>query len=130
MKWFTNNKKRLEMIRGLQPTSKATLKMECLIATKGDIDEARKLYGFFADDIASLPDYDPAPQTWVDATKKTAGDFFSWVRENQNAIATGYEMIRQMTGGKLPPLVLPMAETAAETAAGAPASMLPPINEG
>lgn len=113
------------MIRGIQPTSKATLKLQCLFATKGDIDEARKLYDFFAEDIASLPDYDPQPQTWVDTTKRTAGDLLSWIRENQNTIATGYEMVRQMTGGKLPPLTLPTAEPAAPPAETV---QLPPIN--
>ena len=106
MKWFTNKRKRLEMIQGIKPTSKATLKLQCLFATKGDIDEAKKLYDFFAEDIPSLPDFDPSPTTWVDSTKQTASDFFSWIKNNQNAIATGYEMVRQMTGGKLPPLTL------------------------
>lgn len=114
------------MIRGLQPTSKATLKLQCLFATKGDIDEAKKLYDFFAEDIPSLPDYDPAPTTWVDTTKRTAGDFFSWLKENQNTIATGYEMVRQMTGNRLPPLTLPVNEI---TNADAETSILPPINE-
>lgn len=126
MNWFTNKKKRLEMIRGIQPTSKATLKLQCLFATKGDIDEAKKLYDFFAEDIPSLPDYDPAPTTWVDTTKRTAGDFFSWLKENQNTIATGYEMVRQMTGNRLPPLTLPVNEI---TNADAETSILPPINE-
>jgi hypothetical protein len=123
MKWFTSNKKRLEMIQGIRPTSKASLKLQCLFATKGDIDEAKKLYDFFAEDIPSLPDYDPTPQTWVDTTKKTATDFFSWIKENQNTIATGYEMVRQMTGGKLPPLTLPTAEATAPEV-----EPLPPIN--
>lgn len=114
------------MIQGIKPTSKATLKLQCLFATKGDIDEARKLYDFFAEDIPSLPDYDPAPQTWVDTTRQTAGGILSWIRDNQNTIATGYEMVRQMTGGKLPPLTLPVTEQAAQ-AAGTPP--LPPINE-
>ncbi len=113
------------MIRGIQPTSKATLKLQCLFATKGDIDEAKKLYDFFADDIPSLPDYDPAPQTWVDTTKQTATDFFSWIKDNQNAIATGYEMVRQMTGNRLPPLTLPVAETPAAE----PVVELPEINK-
>lgn len=126
MKWFTNKKKRLEMIRGIQPTSKATLKLQCLFATKGDIDEAKKLYDFFAEDIPSLPDYDPAPTTWVDTTKQTAGDLFSWLKQNQDTIATGYEIVRQMTGGKLPPLTFQAADAAAPAAE---ASVLPPINE-
>lgn len=112
------------MIQGIKPTSKATLKLQCLFATKGDIDEAKKLYDFFAEDIPTLPDFEPSPQTWVDTTKHTASDLFSWLKENQNTIATGYEMVRQMTGGKLPPLVL--GGSPAEEAATEP---LPPINE-
>ena len=113
------------MIQGIKPTSKATLKLQCLFATKGDIDEAKKLYDFFAEDIPSLPDFDPSPTTWVDSTKQTASDFFSWIKNNQNAIATGYEMVRQMTGGKLPPLTIPGMAAEAEVAA----TPLPPINE-
>lgn len=114
------------MIRGIQPTSKATLKLQCLFATKGDIDEAKKLYDFFAEDIPSLPDYDPAPTTWVDTTKQTATGIFSWIKDNQNTIATGYEMVRQMTGNRLPPLTLPNIEPAAPVDDTPP---LPPINE-
>ena len=116
MKWFTNKRKRLEMIQGIKPTSKATLKLQCLFATKGDIDEAKKLYDFFAEDIPSLPDFDPSPQTWVDTTKQTASDLFSWLKNNQNGIVQGYEMIRAMTGNRLPPLTLapPVAESAPE----------------
>lgn len=99
--------------------------MQCLFASKGDIEEARNLYNFFAEDIATLPDYDPAPQTWVDTTKETARSFFSWLKENQGTIAQGYEMVRQMTGGKLPPLMLPGTVTEAESAA----APIPNINE-
>ena len=119
MGWFRNKRKRLEMIQGIKPTSKASLKLQCLFATKGDIDEAKKLYGFFAEDMGSLPDYDPAPVTWVDSTKKTATDIFSWIRDNQQGIATGYEVLRQMTGGRLPPLQLPVQAASAEAAADA-----------
>ncbi|MBR1500067.1 MAG: hypothetical protein IJ615_10660 [Bacteroidaceae bacterium] len=112
------------MIQGIKPTSKATLKLQCLFATKGDIDEAKKLYDFFADDIASLPDYDPAPQTWVDSTKDVAGGIVKWLGENKNTLTQGYDIIRAMTGNRLPPLSLPL-EAAAET----PAAPLPPINE-
>ena len=117
MKWFRNRQKQLEMIQALRPTSKATLKMQCLIICKADIEEANKLYDFFAKDMPDLPDFDPPQQTWVDNTKQTASSFFAWLKENQNTIVNGYEMVRQMTGGKLPPLTLtpPVAEeTAAE----------------
>lgn len=116
MRWFTNKRKQMAMIQALKPTSKATLKMQCLVICKADIDEATKLYDFFARDMPDLPDYDPAPQTWVDETKDVAGSFFNWIKENQNTLAGGYEMIRQMTGGKLPPLTLPTLNLVPEPA--------------
>lgn len=106
MKWFTNKKKQMAMIQALKPTSKATLKMQCLIICKADIDEATKLYDFFARDMPDLPDFDPAPQTWVDETKDVAGSFFKWIGNNKDTIAQGYEMVRAMTGNRLPPLTL------------------------
>ena len=45
-----------------------------------------------------------------------------WFRDNQDTIATGYEMVRQMTGNRLPPLTLPTAEPEA------PVEPLPDIN--
>ena len=96
----------MAMIQALKPTSKATLKMQCLIICKADIDEATKLYDFFAKDMPDLPDFDPAPQTWVDETKDVAGSFFKWIGNNKDTIAQGYEMVRAMTGNRLPPLTL------------------------
>ena len=124
MRWFTNKRKQMAMIQALKPTSKATLKMQCLVICKADIDEATKLYDFFARDMPDLPDYDPAPPTWVDSTKDVAGSFFNWIKENQNTLAGGYEMIRQMTGGKLPPLTLPTLNPVPEP----PAEPTPDIN--
>lgn len=122
MKWFNGKHRQLEMIQALRPTSKATLKMQCLIICKADIDEANKLYDFFAKDMPDLPEFDPAPTTWVDNTKDVAGGIVRWIGENRDSLAQGYEIIRAMTGNRLPPLSLP-----AETAAGTEAP-LPPIN--
>ena len=119
MSWFNNKKKRLEMIQGIKPTSKASLKLQCLFATKGDIDEAKKLYDFFAEDIKSLPDYDPVAPTWMDNTKDIMGGIFGWMKDNQDTLAQGYEFIRSIMQNKtLPPI------TPTETA-----EALPPINE-
>ena len=98
----------MALIQTLKPTSKATLKMQCLVICKADIDEANKLYDFFAKDMPDLPDYDPAPQTWVDDTKRVAGGIANWVGNHQTLLAQGYEMLRAMTGGKLPPLGNPL----------------------
>ena len=124
MKWFQTKTKRLEMIQGIKPTSKATLKLQCLFATKGDIDEAKKLYDFFAEDIKSLPDYEPAPQTWLDSTKDVANGIVKWLGENKNTLAQSYEIIRAMTGNKLPPISISLDAATEPTA-----PPLPPINE-
>lgn len=124
MIWFTNRKKRLDMLKAVQPTSKATLKMQCLVVCKGDIDEANRLYEYFAKDMPALPDYDPAPHTWVDSTKDAANGIVGWIGNNKDALVQTYEFIRGMTGNRLPPLSLPM-ETPAATVA---TDELPPIN--
>lgn len=119
MKWFTNKKKRLEMMQGIRPTSKATLKLQCLFCCKGDIDEAMKLYNYFATDMPELPDYDPIQPTWVDNTKETVNGLMGWFKENQDTLAQGYEFIRSVVERRgLPPV------TPTETAAP-----LPPIND-
>ncbi|MBP5425126.1 MAG: hypothetical protein J6Y33_03520 [Prevotella sp.] len=109
------------MIQAIRPTSRATLKMQCLFATKGDIDEASKLYDYFARDMPELPDYDPVPPTWIDRTGDVANGIVSWLGNNRDALAQGYEIIRGITGNRLPPLALPDTET--------PAAPLPPINQ-
>ena len=100
--------------------------MQCLIICKADIDEATRLYDFFAKDMPELPEFDPAPTTWVDSTKDAASSFFGWIKENQGAIAQGYEMIRAMTGNRLPPLML--SNPATDASASAPIAPLPELN--
>lgn len=124
MDWFNKKKKRLEMIQTIRPTSKATLKLQCLLVTKGDIDEAKKLYDYFAGDLPALPDYDPVQPTWVDSTRDVAGGIFSWLGDNKDTLVQGYEILRAFTGNRLPPLSTGIAESAP-----AAAEPLPPINE-
>jgi hypothetical protein len=119
MKWFTNNKKRLEMISAIRPTSKATLKMQCLMVCKGNIDEALKLYDFFAKDMPDLPDFDPVPPTWQQNTAQTVNGIMSWLKENSGTIQQAYSMVQQIIANKG---VLPIAPEAPA------AEPLPPIN--
>ena len=111
MLWFKNKTKRLEMMQGLRPTSKATLKMQCLMVCKGDIDEAEKLYDYFAKDMPELPDYDPIQPTWMDNTKDTVNGIMGWLRENQDTLAQSYEFIRSVVSKReLPPIAPDVAE--------------------
>ena len=78
--------------------------MQCLLVCKGDIDEADKLYDYFAKDMPELPDYDPVEPTWVDNTKDMANGIVGWIGNNKETLMQGYEMVRAMTGNRLPPL--------------------------
>ena len=119
MKWFTS-KKKLEMVQAIRPTSKATLKIQCLFACKGDINEAGRLYDYFAKDMPELPDYDPIQPTWVDNTKQTVNGLMGWIGENKDTLAQAYDFIRGIVQSRqLPPLT-------PEAPAGVP---LPDINQ-
>jgi len=112
------------MIRMIQPTSKMSISQQCLVIAKGDIEEARKLRDYFADVIEELPTVDQPEPTWMDSTKNTLNGILSWGGEHQKGLLQVYEIIRGMTGNRLPPLTIP--GMAAEAPAAAP---LPPINE-
>ena len=123
-----NKKKQREemmsMIRMINPTSKMSISQQCLLIAKGDIDEAKKLRDYFADVIDGLPVVDQPEPTLVDNIKNTLNEIISWSGEHQQGLLQIYEIVRGMTGNRLPPLTLTgMAET--ETAA----APLPPINE-
>ena len=99
MTWFTNKKKKLEMIQAIRPTSKATLKIQCLFACKGDINEALKLYDYFAKDMPELPDYDPIQPSWVDNTKETLNGLVGWFKENQDTLAQSIDFFKGIVKG-------------------------------
>ena len=115
MIWFSR-KKRMEMIQSIRPTSKSSLKMQCLWACGADIKKAKELYDYFAADLPDLPDTDPVQPSWIDNTKLTVNGLMGWLKENQDTLANGYEFIRNVIAnrGKLPTTITEEA--------------LPPIN--
>ena len=127
MMW--NKRKRreemLNQIRLINPTSKMSISQQCLLIAKGDIDEAKKLRDYFADVMTDLPTVDQPDPTWVDNTKNALNGILSWGGEHQQGLLQIYEIVRGMTGNRLPPLSL--TGMAAETTE-APAAALQPIN--
>lgn len=115
----------LNQIRLINPTSKMSVSQQCLLIAKGDIDEAKKLRDYFADVLPDLPTVDQPAPTWVDNTKNALNGILSWGGEHQQGLLQIYEIVRGMTGNRLPPLSL--TGMAAETEA--PSAALPPINE-
>lgn len=96
-------KKKLEMVQAIRPTSKATLKIQCLFACKGNIEEAGRLYDYFAKDMPELPDYDPVQPTWMDNTKESVNGVMAWFKENKDTLAQGYEFIREIVQNRSMP---------------------------
>lgn len=111
----------VEMIRMIRPTSKMALRQQCLLIARGDVEEARRLCDYYCEGMDDLPMFDPPQPTWMDNTKNTLEGLFGWVRDNKGGLMDTYEVIRGISGGKLPPLggvELPSAE-----------EPLPPIND-
>ena len=92
----------MEMIQSIHPTSITSLKMQCLLAAGGDIDEARKIYDFFADGMEGLPVTDPIPPTFIDNAKNTMNGLLGWIRDNKDTIEQGIDLIRGAIPKKSP----------------------------
>ena len=115
-----NREKMMQMVQSFTPTSKASLKQFCIIASGGDVDKADKMYSFYIKDMEDLPMFDPVPPTWIDKTKDAVGGIFGFVKENQDGIVQGVEFIRGLMGKRgAASVVSDVAETV---------SPLPPIN--
>lgn len=96
-KMFGRNKINLDMI---VPTSKVTLKTTCLRACNNNVDEAMKLYDFYAKDLPTLPDFDVAPPTVFQQAKSTLSDIFSWADQNQDKLIGVYNFFQHMRTGQ------------------------------
>lgn len=111
-------------MQGIQLTSKASIKLQCLFISKGDITEADKLYNYLTKDMKNLPDHDPVPLTWQQSTAQTANGIMAWLKENQDTLAQGYEFISTLIANRgALPSIAPIAEATEEAA-----EPLPPIN--
>lgn len=94
---FGSKKINLDMI---VPTSKVTLKTTCLKACNNNIDEAMKLYDFYAKDLPTLPDFDVVPPTVFQQAKTAISDIFSWADQNQDKIIGAYNFFQHIRTGQ------------------------------
>lgn len=116
--WLDKNKIDKNMIQAIRPTSKSTLKMQCLMMSNGDIDKAERLYDYMAKDMDDLPLFDTPQPTTMQQVKSGAIETIQWLNENQNQIMNWVGIIKQMFGGNggMPPIP------------PAPGNVIPPIN--
>lgn len=124
MSWF-GNKINKEMIQTITPTSKASLKSQCLFACNGDMEQADRLYEYFTKDMPDLPMFDAPTPTWVDNTKDTLNGLFSFLGEHKDGLSQGYDIIKAILNAR--GVNLPSLTEDAEETAEAVESDLPPI---
>ena len=106
----------MEQIPRLIPTSKASLKQQCLLLSNGDIEKATLLYDYMMKDMEDLPTFDPIRPTAIQQVKETASSTFNWLKENKNEILDWVGFFQGMFG---------KGGGGATPTGGAP---LPPIN--
>lgn len=118
MFWFNSNRrKKMEFIQNYVPTSKAQLLQVAMFFNNGNMEKAQEMFDFYNKNL-DLPDFDPVSPTFMQQIKSTAGDLFSWIKDNQGDLMQGYDLIRSVIHGKG---ILPVVSEAAEP--------LPEINE-
>lgn len=96
---WSNNKVKLEMLKGLKTSSKMSLKMSCLAIANGDLKKATEMYDFFAKDM-QLPDTDPVVPTTFQQIKETAGTILGWFNEHQDDVTRTFNFIQSIRKGE------------------------------
>lgn len=100
MLWFNKErKKKMDVLRNFVPTSKAQLIQVAMYMNKGDVAKAQEFFDFYAKNL-ELPDYEPVPPTFMQQLKGNASGIFSWIKENQNDILQGYQLIQGIIKNK------------------------------
>lgn len=94
----------------IHPTSRTALKQQCLMLSNLDVDKAEKMYDFLVKDISGLPDTDPEPRSFIQSFGDQAGGVLSWLRDNQDMITQGADLIRGLMARKTPSQPLPPIE--------------------
>ena len=100
MFWFNKEKKkRMAYIQNFVPTSKAQLIQVAMYFNKGDIHKAQEMVDFYTSNL-QLPDFDPVEPTMMQQIKDGAVGLFSWMKENQQDIVQGYQLIQGIVKNK------------------------------
>lgn len=116
---FGEKKKRMDFLADFVPTSKAQLMRVCFFYHNGDVKKAQEMYNFFSQGI-DLPDRDPLPPSLFEQVKNGVADLASFIKNNQDDLIQGYNLIHTMIKNKG---TIPFADGASA------AENLPPINE-
>lgn len=89
----------MEFIQNFVPTSKAQLIQVAMWYHKGDVQKAQEFVDFYTKNM-ELPDFDPVQPTFIQQLKSSTSDIFSWIKENQNDLLQGYQLIQGIIKNK------------------------------
>lgn len=99
----------LRKLAMIKPTSKSELKQSCLLLANMDIDKAKKMYDFLVADMTEIPEVPPTQKSFIQNFGEQASGVFGWIRENQDIISQGVDLIKGFISKKPtnPPTPLP-----------------------
>ena len=108
---FNSRKKQklIEMVGMLKPTSKATLKQQCLMLCNLDVDKAERMYDFLVKDINDIPTVEQDQKSFMQSIGDSANSILAWLRDNQDILSQGVDLLKSFTknGSVTPTQVLP-----------------------
>lgn len=98
----------------IKPTSKASLKAQCLYLCNMNVEKAEKMYDFLIKGIENIPEVEPESKSFIQNFGEQANGVFGWLRENQDMLGQGVDFIKGIIAGRK---------------GNIPTTPLPPINE-
>lgn len=98
----------MNALQNYKPTSKSSLKHFCLMATDCNLTEAEKLYNFLIKDITELPDFDPAPLSFMDKTKGTLDEIINFTESHKDSLLQAVDMVRGIFSKRSPVINNPL----------------------
>lgn len=101
----------MEAISMIKPTSKASLKAQCLYLCNLNVEKAEKMYDFLVKGMENIPDVEPASKSFIQNFGEQAGGVISWLRDNQDMLGQGVDFVKNIIasrkGGAVHPAPLP-----------------------
>lgn len=78
----------------IKPTSRASLKQQCLYMANLNVDKAERMYDFLVKDMTDLPDIEPASKPFIQNIGDQVNGVFAWMRENQDMLSQAADFIK------------------------------------
>lgn len=102
---FSHKKKerQMAMLQNVNPTSKASLKRQCIMIAEGDLKKAKEFYDFWAEGMEDeLPTFDPKEPSWADTFGMRVNSVLDWAQEHKDVLNQGADFITSFIGRRTP----------------------------